>query len=157
MHPRVQKFQMDIFGHLCALQSSCEHSECCQMAHCPYFSHFARPPSSETQFPITKHDPRLVPKSPSFDARRAKRTIGADLHASPMCPKSLSRDVRRSKCVFYMFKRALAWRPSIKLHCWYIRIRSQALFPLYSQVAQIRWFQSFVFSFNVRVHRTMNS
>ena len=104
MHLRAQKFQLDVFGHLCALQSSCEHSECYQMVHCQYFLHFARPPSSETQFSMTKHDPRLVRKSPSLDACRAKRTIGADLHASPMCSKSLSLDARRWNCVSDMFK-----------------------------------------------------
>ena len=103
MHPRVQKFQMGIFGHLCALQSSCEHSECCQMAHCQYVSHFARPPSSETQFPMTKHDPRLVPKSPSLDARRAKRTIGADLHASPNPLAAISTTNPRLICARSFF------------------------------------------------------
>ena len=104
------------------------------------YSHFARPPSSEMQFSMTKRNPRFVCKSFSLDMSRANRTMGVDPQASHMCSKSLSLDARRSncvsdtfiyvvvmcsfplsldarrsKCVSYMFKCVLARRLSIQM------------------------------------------
>ena len=78
-----------------------------QMVPFLYFSHFARPPSSETHFSMTKHDPKLVRKSLALDACRAERAIGADTPASLMWSKSLSLDAHRSNCVSDMFKSIL--------------------------------------------------
>ena len=89
---------------------------------------------------MTKNNPRPVRKSLPLYACQAKRTIGADPHASPMCSTFLSLDACRSnsvsgllksvfvicsyllsldahhsKCVFYMLKCALARRPSINM------------------------------------------
>ena len=116
MHLRVQRFQTRVVEQICSLQSICQHSECCPRVRFHSFSRFPRLLSSETQFSMTLVD-RIV--FPNCSIRFS------------LCSNLLSLDARRSKCIFYMLKCALARRESIQMRvlCAQMRSRSTPVDP----------------------------